>query len=87
MSSPPTHYSFLRRLVQYGTKLLSWLLDEAALRPELVPLLHELEASISTARKCESCTVGLGGVSVGSFSMYVLALLLHHSLLLPYTSP
>lgn len=43
----------MRRLVQYGSKLLSWLLEVEALRPELVSKLRELEAAISTARKRE----------------------------------
>lgn len=43
----------MRRLVQYGSKLLSWLLEVEALRPELVSKLRELETAISTARKRE----------------------------------
>ena len=41
------------RLVQYGSKFVSWLLEQEGLGPELVRKLRELESSISTARKRE----------------------------------
>lgn len=43
----------LCRLVQYGSKFVSWLLELESLSPDLVARLRSLENAISTARKCE----------------------------------
>ena len=41
----------LCRVVQYGSKFVSWLLEQESLSPQLVDKLRSLETSISTARK------------------------------------
>lgn len=43
----------LCRLVQYGSKLVYWLLEQKGLSPGLIERLKNLESSISTARKCK----------------------------------
>ena len=44
---------FIYRLVQYGSKFVSWLLEHGSLSPELINRLRDLESFISTARKRE----------------------------------
>ena len=41
----------VRRLVQYGSRFVSWLLEQRSLSPELIKKLRDLESFISTARK------------------------------------
>ena len=47
------------RLVQYGSKFISWLLEQGTLTPDLIKKLRELESFISTARKCEYCILAV----------------------------
>ena len=39
------------RLIQYGSRFVSWALEVEGLSPELIQKLRSLESSISTARK------------------------------------
>ena len=42
-------------MVQYGSKFVSWVLEQKeAVSPDVVLKIRDLEATISTARKCEA---------------------------------
>lgn len=51
-----------RRVVQYGSKFVYWVLEQNAASSELVKKLKDLESSISLARKCESLHPAFVGI-------------------------